>query len=843
MALGGRWVIVGATAVFVLSLALRWLQLRHRLTDLDDVFDSVASNNQNLSQNLDMRGWAECHVSGRSCHFTNLIVTADGGHYLFIERYGKEYTRWAGLPLAQAIGSPGNYYYIDSWTYLPRPIRPHPIESKLQRWLVAEKKRAAEKVEFIPIYLVLYEENSLFLSGVDPQIVYAPTVLFSVLWPDNFFRSIYAVLSAFTTMRYWKIDSRVMKLRCADSSLNTGTMAALKSLSFLEAAMPPRDLVFKSVVLGLSTWSLLDEAAFRIESTGFDLRKQAYTEFSALLREQAASENGPPSAILVKRHGNDRTIANENELFSKIQHNFGAELEFQHAALHNISFPQQLSLMVRCRVLVAMHGAALAHILFLPKGSCVLEIFPFGFKKTIYRNLARVMGVHYMSYQIPRPSLTSFTAEVSTSVREACVKRGEVEWYCDQSSADCRECKRFWRSQKIVVDPEEIVDRLKLVLPLNDPLYKRERYMMYMPWEQLNNQLLGFKSACALAHYSNRTLVLPPIGFWDTLKAPKNATVARRRPFHPLHYNWRPFQRYYQLSPSLPCRLAPFDAISTLVPRLDRVLYGFFGPSIDWWRQITESFYWDIAGMNWQQVHAFPWLGRAVHVPRWKIRKRILPHMTGHVVAMGSLFYFWHFDQVLDYPVRRFQDFMHSKLYLRMVLPFHSDLVDLADILLSCSRSPLKDVMFDATHIRRGDYRQKCREKGPGALTSRRAMLSCHQTGRFLISRLGLKDSSRPILFIATNGRAQIPGSGRRVIFAKDLLLRLRTSKPMTRTELQAHRKAWKTALLLDSNERAILDQLLCIKARGQFTGNFFSSFTRTIIEHRQLAHMTSDFF
>jgi hypothetical protein len=273
------------------------------------------------------------------------------------------------------------------------------------------------------------------------------------------------------------------------------------------------------------------------------------------------------------------------------------------------------------------------------------------------------------------------------------------------------------------------------------------------------------------------------------------------------------------------------------------VLFGFFGPSIDWWRQITESFYWDIAGMSWQRIDAFPWLGRAVHVPRWKIRKRILPHMTGNVVAMGSLFYFWHFDQVLDYPVRRFQDFMHNKLYRRMVLPFHSDLVALADALLSCSRSPLKNAIYDAAHVRRGDYQQKCREKGPGALTSRRAMLSCHQTGRFLISRLHLKDATKPILFIATNGLVRIPNEGRRVILAKDLLMRLRISKPESRAELLALRKAWKTALLLDSNERAIIDQLLCIKAGGQFTGNFFSSFTRTITEHRQLFHRPNDFF
>lgn len=848
MPVGGRWLIGGATAVFLLSLALRWLQRRNQLAGLDDIFSSMPSaSTLSTPAQTDLRGWAECHVAGRSCHFSNLVQTADGTMHLFIERYTKEYTRWSGLLLAQGIGSPSSYYYIDSWTFLPRPVKPHPIEERLQRWLAAEKKRSADTVSFLPIYLVLYEEMGLFVpAGFAPEIVYAPTVLFSVLWPENFFRSVYALLSAFSTMRYWRIDPNVMRLRAIDSALDRGTLGQLKGLPFLEGPVPVTERLYKSAVLGLSTWSLLDEAVFRVESPGAELRKQAYREFSSLLKKHLV-EGGQlevPLGVLVRREGGGRrSIVNQDEVYSAITSKFNEHLPFRHESLHEHTLPQQLRLMSTCRVLVALHGAALTHILFMPKGSHVLELFPFAFRKTIYRNLARVMGVHYMSHQLPRPSSVHFTAQLEGRVKDACIGRGEVEWYCDQTSALCRECKTFWRSQRVQVDPEEVTKRLALIFPLDDPLYLRERYMMYMPWEQLNNQLLGFKSACALAHYANRTLVLPPAGFWDSRRAPSNSTIARRRPFHPLHYTWRPFERYYELPASLPCRLAPFDAISTLVPAVDRVLYGFFGPSIDWWRGITESFYWDVAGMRWHRIDAFPWLGRAVHVPRWKIRKRILPHMTGHVVAMGSLFYFWHFDQVLDYPLRRFQDFMHNRLYRRMVLPFHADLVSLAEVLLTCSHSPLRGEVYDAAHVRRGDYRQKCREKGLGALTSRRALLSCHQTGRFLASRLHLRDASRPPLFIATNGRVNVPPNGRKVILASDLLLRLRVSRPRSKLELQAYRRAWKTARLLDSTERAILDQLLCIRAHGPFTGNLFSSFTRTITEHRQLSNLPSDFF
>jgi hypothetical protein len=34
-----------------------------------------------------------------------------------------------------------------------------------------------------------------------------------------------------------------------------------------------------------------------------------------------------------------------------------------------------------------------------------------------------------------------------------------------------------------------------------------------MPWEQLNNQIIGLKVACAMSHFLNRILILPLIGY------------------------------------------------------------------------------------------------------------------------------------------------------------------------------------------------------------------------------------------------------------------------------------------------------------------------------------------
>lgn len=53
--------------------------------------------------------------------------------------------------------------------------------------------------------------------------------------------------------------------------------------------------------------------------------------------------------------------------------------------------------MARANILVAAHGAGLAHSLFLPPEAVVVEVtWPRGKWPPHYRNLARYLGRHYM---------------------------------------------------------------------------------------------------------------------------------------------------------------------------------------------------------------------------------------------------------------------------------------------------------------------------------------------------------------------------------------------------------------------------------------------------------------
>lgn len=828
-----------AVVVFLLSFAAHLLR-RYFQNDTAESFGMDIQDVGKSQPELDIRGWAECHLEGRSCHFANVLETSDG-LYIFVEKMRRSFTRWSGLLLAEGIGSPGNYYYIDSWSMMPSRQR-HPIEAKLRSKLAIEMNRYQGICKFIPVYLVPYKNRQRIMNGIELEIIHTPTLFFSVLWPKNFFRSLYAGVVAYTTIKYWGAHPDNVQLLSVDSRFNESPVlkkiGMVKGFGIKTLTVIGQHRLYRSLMLGLSGLALLDEAEFKVESPGSELRELGYSEFADYLAVDSKTVDKLPIGLLVTRKGKDRNILNEKDLFKVLKEQYGTQIDLRLVCFDDMELEDQIALISQTKLLIAVHGAALAHIMSMKKDSYVLEMFPFGLKKTIYRNLARTFGVNYMSYQVQRPTQTRFL-----SAGNQCAKQGHVQWYCNVEDEHCMACKHWWRNQSIRVDPKEITKRIDLILPFEAPKHKTENYLLYMPWEQLNNQMIGFKSACALAQYSNRTLVLPPVGYWDKSKAPVEESVGRRRMFNPRHYTWKPFERYFQMGKRLPCRTAPWDAITSLNPKIGRILYPTIGGPDSYWKNITEWFYWETGGMNWGKIGRFPWFSRALHIKRTEVRRQLLPMMNLNMVAVGVMFYFWNFGQVLDYPLKKFVDFMGNKLYRDLVLPFHKDLDSLADMLISCSRSPLLDTEFDAAHVRRGDYREKCRVKGEGELPDRRAMLSCHQTTRYLKSRLALADESRPPVFIATNMPRSVKGATRTIVHQKDLLLGLRLSKPGDRKDLVKMRRAWKTVLFLDNTERAILDQLICIKAPGIFTGNYFSSFTRTISDHRTLKSSRTDFF
>jgi hypothetical protein len=93
----------------------------------------------------------------------------------------------------------------------------------------------------------------------------------------------------------------------------------------------------------------------------------------------------------------------------------------------------------------------------------------------------------------------------------------------------------YWRNQNTIVDIPSIL------LLVRTAISKREeKFMIYMPWEQINNQLVEFKSACAVASILDRVLVLPLVGHRSTV-ADADWDFSFKIP----DFHWLPFEKYF----------------------------------------------------------------------------------------------------------------------------------------------------------------------------------------------------------------------------------------------------------------------------------------------------------
>jgi Glycosyltransferase 61 len=101
----------------------------------------------------------------------------------------------------------------------------------------------------------------------------------------------------------------------------------------------------------------------------------------------------PPCITIIDRL-NNRKWVNASEVAGALQECF-SDYECNLVTLEWLSFPQQLELMRRTRLLVAVHGAGLANAMFMQKGAAVLEVFPDSFYKSTYADISFRAGLRY----------------------------------------------------------------------------------------------------------------------------------------------------------------------------------------------------------------------------------------------------------------------------------------------------------------------------------------------------------------------------------------------------------------------------------------------------------------
>jgi hypothetical protein len=106
-----------------------------------------------------------------------------------------------------------------------------------------------------------------------------------------------------------------------------------------------------------------------------------------------------PTQITVIQRQSTRMILNMDELIADAL--VPLERHFEVVVMENLAFAEQVKLMARTRILVAVHGAGLANCIFMRAGGAVVELFPHSYIYHLYRDIAILSGQTHLFYETP----------------------------------------------------------------------------------------------------------------------------------------------------------------------------------------------------------------------------------------------------------------------------------------------------------------------------------------------------------------------------------------------------------------------------------------------------------
>ncbi|KAJ3093023.1 hypothetical protein HK102_012232 [Quaeritorhiza haematococci] len=238
-----------------------------------------------------------------------------------------------------------------------------------------------------------------------------------------------------------------------------------------------------------------------------DLRVHAWRKFADEIRKKLSADSGnrtiesndnnlERTITFLSRGSNTKTrlILNQKDLLSSLDRYRPFKLQVYD--FEEISFDEQLHVIQNTDVFIGMHGAGIAHVVYMRPGTTLIEMFPFGFQKRIYENLAKYVNVRYLSWRNFNVSNSQFhwdyvEANRLTDRPKELIVDQPVDWFNMDS-------KNYWRNQDTIVDLNTFGRVFEFAMDLIKPAY-----LLFMPWEQLGAQLDGFISACAIAHLTD----------------------------------------------------------------------------------------------------------------------------------------------------------------------------------------------------------------------------------------------------------------------------------------------------------------------------------------------------
>ncbi|KAJ3099759.1 hypothetical protein HDU97_002785 [Phlyctochytrium planicorne] len=379
--------------------------------------------------------------------------------------------------------------------------------------------------------------------------------------------------------------------------------------------------------------------------------------------------------------------------------------------------------------------------------------------------------------------------------------------------------------------------------------FKDRKFFLYMPWEQLNNQLIALRCACAAANVLNRTLVLPLLGY----RTHNRSNAEWDFNFQISDLTWRSLHKYLDASylSQLPCdtvSMQEFQAWAGVQPgfALRNVIFNPVAKATNTLQ--LRDYYSGMLGFRVEGIVED--VERMSQLTKSQILTAFAPYSNEMALAIGAAFWLYGFGRVQPYPLKEYFNYMDHPVYRQTVAGVKatprvmgivkdglSKLRWYANIRQGSRRMLLPRRVL-AIHVRRGDYWNKCKRIEDLTLRAR-----CYPTGEDIIAALAKRTSfatqwlsrlSRafhPVVYVATNAKE-----------VKTELLLSSARYQFVFFEDVFPANVFDAATPLDPINGAMVDIELC-SLTNVFIGNIFSSFSRSIFEKRELAGRNYNMF
>ena len=124
-----------------------------------------------------------------------------------------------------------------------------------------------------------------------------------------------------------------------------------------------------------------------------------------------------------------------------------------------LSWAEQVQAMAESGILVAVHGAALTNVIFMPANAVLIEVFPWNYRSFLYRDLAWKAGLQYY----PLASLYPDFEKIDPALL---AKRGDGVYGVYESEEYKKKCSDPHMSSMDVYSIAECTHRAKYTFPM-----------------------------------------------------------------------------------------------------------------------------------------------------------------------------------------------------------------------------------------------------------------------------------------------------------------------------------------------------------------------------------------